>query len=294
MVEIAEILDVPVAIPASEERLLDAQEIEAAAANLKRPTAKMQLESLAKKLRKESEALKRLEASQAKAKAETTTSAPVKETALDDDEAPIVEDVTNESKAAPAPTASKPAPPPPVVAPTAASARYVPIATFAFDSGKYDSPTVSVYVSMDGVKGIPRENITCDFTPSSFDLIVRDLQGKSYRLFKENLAHDIHPETSKCVVKKDRLVVKLGKSKGEYGYDTWTDLIDKKKGKGDRDASGKRKKEDPQESIMSLMKNMYDTGDDNMKKIIGETMEKQRRGDLGKDDMTSGIGGMGL
>jgi calcyclin binding protein len=293
MVEITEILDEPVAIPASEERLLDAQEIEAAAAKLKRPTAKMQLESLAKKLRKESEALKRLEASQAKAKAasKTTASAPVKETDHDD-EAPIVEDVTNESKAAPALAATKPAPSP-VVAPTAASARYVPIATFAFDSGKYDSPTVSVYVSMDGVKGIPRENITCDFTPSSFDLIARDLQGKSYRLFKDNLAHDIDPETSKCVVKKDRLIVKLGKSKGEYGYDTWTDLIDKKKGKGDRDASGKRKKEDPQDSIMSLMKNMYDTGDDKMKKIIGETMEKQRRGDLGKDDVTSGIGGMG-
>ena len=53
-------------VPPSQERLLDAQEIEKVAATLTRPTARMQLESLAKKLRKESEALKRVEASRKK------------------------------------------------------------------------------------------------------------------------------------------------------------------------------------------------------------------------------------
>jgi len=43
------------------------------------------------------------------------------------------------------------------------------------------------------------------------------------------------------------------------------------------------------------MKDMYDEGDDNMKKMIGETMYKQRMGQLnnGKDDMMGGMGGMG-
>jgi calcyclin binding protein len=272
MVEIGEVADDE--LPPSEERLLDAKEIEAVASKLSRPTARMQLESLAKKLRKESDALKRLEASQAKRNEK------------EEEEPIVVEDVTKSASATPtqAPTpAPKPPqrpPQPPAPLPTA---RYIPIDTFAFDSGKYDSPTVTIYVSLEGVKEIPRENITCDFTKTSLDLIVRDLKGKSYRLFKDKLAHDIDPAASKFLVKSDRLVIKLGKTKGKYGYESWTELVSKKPRKED-------KKDDPQSSIMDMMKDLYETGDDSMRKIIGETMEKQRRGDLGKgtpglDDM---------
>merc|ERR1712232_1446 len=104
--------------------------------------------------------------------------------------------------------------------------------------GKYNSANVTIYISLEGVKTIPRNQITCDFTSISFDLIVSDLKGKSYRLFKDNLAHDIDPNASKLIVKVDRLIIKLGKVKGEYGYDNWTDLIDKKRKK---DNSGKKK-----------------------------------------------------
>ena len=63
MVDIEEINDT---IMPSDERLLDAEEIEKAASTLSRPTAKLQLQTLAKKLRKEAAALKRVEASKAK------------------------------------------------------------------------------------------------------------------------------------------------------------------------------------------------------------------------------------
>lgn len=262
MVDITEISD---HAPPSEERLLDAQEIEAAAASLSRPTARMQLESLAKKLRKESEALKRLEASQ---QAQT----------MEDEEMVIVEDITEDSSPAPTlPLKSEVKAPQQRTAPPAplSNAKYIPITTFAFDNGGYNSPTITIYVTLDGVKGIPRENITCDFTKTKVDLVVRDLNGKSYRLVKDNLAHDIDPANSKLLVKQDRLVIKLGKVKGKYGYDSWTDLVAKKPRKAD-------KAEDPQSSIMDMMKDLYESGDDNMRKIIGETMEKQRKGELGK------------
>jgi len=201
----------------------------------------------------------------------------------------VMEDETEKKEPAVATTKSDPAPKKessssptttkvPVTLPTA---RYIPINSFAFDSGSYNSPLVSIYVSLEGVKKIPRDQITCDFTSTSFDLIVSDLNGKNYRLYKDNLAHDIDPSTSKVVVKVDRLIIKLGKTKGEYGYDTWTDLVDKKK----KRTPGK--KEDPSASIMNLMKDLYETGDDNMRKVIGETMEKQRRGELGKDSPPS-------
>ena len=117
----------------SEERLLDAIEIEAAAAKLSRPTARMHLEALAKKLRKESDALKRVEASQ-KAKAE----------AVDDEEMIVVEDCTKDSHAPegdaykdvemasgpPPQRSTQPHPPP------SWPAKYVPITTLAFEYGQ--------------------------------------------------------------------------------------------------------------------------------------------------------------
>jgi calcyclin binding protein len=77
-------------------------------------------------------------------------------------------------------------------------------------------------------------------------------------------------------------VVKLRKVKGEYSYDNWSDITPKKI----KTAEEKEKsKKDPSAGIMDMMKDMYNDGDDNMKKIIGEAMLKSKQG--GKD------GGMG-
>ena len=56
------------------------------------------------------------------------------------------------------------------------------------------------------------------------------------------------------------------------------------------DADGKEK--DPGASLMDMMKDMYDNGDDTMKKTLGEAMvksrEKQMMGESGLDDMDTG------
>ena len=283
MVSIEEIVD---EVPASEERRLDAEAIEEVVGKVTRPTARMHLEALAKKLRRESEALRRVEQSRSKASAAAETSTEKKEDT--EEEEVVVEEVKREPK-----EEKKEVPKPVKVstpAPVVSGAKYVPIDRFMFDAGKYKSPHVTVYVPFPSGDTITKEMVSCEFTPSTFDLVISNPEGKSYRLFKDNLAHDIDPEKSKFSVKSTQVIVKLAKVKGEYGYDSWTDLVDKKKRKKDTD--GKRKKDNPSESIMSLMKDMYDSGDDKMKKIIGETMEKQRRGELGSDGR--GMGGMGM
>jgi calcyclin binding protein len=242
-----------------QERLLDAEEIRSAAALMKRPTARMHLETLAKRLQKESDALKRVENSHSMVSEEKK------------------EDSSSSSSPSPKPlpTAAPKVATPPVVS---SSVKYVPIDRFAFDAGGYNAPFVTLYIDLPAVGSIPRENIQCDFKTSSFDLIVKDLRGKSYRLFKDSLEKDIDTAKSKLVVKADKIIVKLAKVKqSDYGgYDYWSKLTDTKTTKF-------TKKEDPQSSIMSMMKQMYDEGDDNMKKIIGETMMKQQTGELGKD-----------
>lgn len=244
-----------------QERILDAEEIMGAVAHMKRPTARTQMEALAKRLQKESDALKRVEKSR-----EMESQADKKET------------LSSSTVPAQAPSPASP----PVIS---SSVKYVPIDRFAFDAGGYNAPFVTIYVDLPAVGSISRGNIQCDFKRASFDLVVKDLRGKSYRLFKDSLEKDIDPEKSKIIVKADKIIVKLAKIKqSDYGgYDYWTKLTDTKKTKDG-------KKEDPQSSIMGLMKQMYDDGDDNMKKMIGETMMKQQRGELSKD---KGLGGLG-
>lgn len=76
-------------------------------------------------------------------------------------------------------------------------------------------------------------------------------------------------------VKKNHVIITLHKVKGEYGYDSWTDLC----AKGRRKPAAAKKDANPQDSIMDMMKDLYEDGDDNMKKIIGEAMYKARKGE---------------
>jgi len=150
---------------------------------------------------------------------------------------------------------------------------YIPIINFAWDQEGYDSATISVYVDLENV-GSVKTNVSCNFTSTTFDLKIMNLNGKNYRLLNDNLEKDIDPEKSKFIVKKNKIVLKLQKIKGQYSYEHWTRLTSKK-------TQEKRKEvaKDPSGGIMDMMKEMYDEGDENMKKIIGEAMMKSKQGD---------------
>lgn len=266
----------------SDERYLDAQEIESLLAQeglIQRPSVKAHLEALAQKIRRDANAIRRLEDSQVKAAAavSTTTAATVQSQEQEQQQQ------TTASQApavATIPASSVPA------ATVSTSAKYKTIDKFSFDSGSYNSPTVTIYIPLTNIGSHPESNIHCKFTKSSFDVTILDLNGVNYRLLKDGLEHDIVPEESKMKIKANKIILKLQKVKSDYGmYDSWNELTSKKK----KTESDKNK--DPSASIMELMKDMYDQGDDNMKKMIGETMLKQREGRLdsslnkGMDDL---------
>eukprot|EP00578_Thalassiosira_sp_NH16_P020676 CAMPEP_0181100616 /NCGR_PEP_ID=MMETSP1071-20121207/13290_1 /TAXON_ID=35127 /ORGANISM="Thalassiosira sp., Strain NH16" /LENGTH=296 /DNA_ID=CAMNT_0023183361 /DNA_START=105 /DNA_END=992 /DNA_ORIENTATION=+ len=263
----------------ADERLSDADEIEAASSSVSSPTARLHLENLVTKLRREGKALRRVAASASSA-----------DNNDDDDDETKKASIPQSSSPAPAP-APKRTPAKPFRTPTS---RYQSFPTYYFDAGKYDSPIVSVMIPLEGVGRHDRDKITCEFTSGSFDLIVKDWEAgddekekKSYRLLNDNLDKDIDVAKSKLVIKANKLIIKLGKVKGEYGLDSWTALSSKKA----KTAGGAKKKDDPTAGIMDMMKDMYEDGDDNMKKMIGETMYKQRMGQLNKDDPMGGMGG---
>jgi calcyclin binding protein len=276
--------------PPSQERLWDAEEIEKFVSQLKRPTAKMQIVSLVKKLKKEASALKSIEST----------------TNTNDGVASSTPSTATTTKTNPSPVAPTPAPSPAVRAPIAlpksigttmsSSVTYISIDRFMFDAGGSSDKFVTLYLPLPGVGTVIKnkdEQIKCNFEKDSFDVTVLngDVNGKNYRIKRDNLEHDIIPEKSRYIIKADKIIVKLAKIKGEYGtFDFWSKLTDPKR---KEKKNNKTSSSDPTGSIMSMMKDMYDSGDDNMKKMIGETMLKQRNGELNNDKMDSGLGGMG-
>ena len=163
----------------------------------------------------------------------------------------------------------------PAKRPVPSIGKFIPIEDYAWDQGGYNSPTVSIFLDLPDV-GKAKSNCNVQFNKMGFDFSVTDLNGKNYRLVKDNLEKDIVPDQSTMVVKANRVILKLQKVKGDYGsYETWNQLTAKKK----RDASTEdAKKKDPMGGIMDMMKDMYEEGDENMKKIIGEAMMKSKQG----------------
>jgi len=261
MVEFEEINEKPMGKP-SNGLLEDALDIERVASSAQlRPTARARLEHLAHALRKEA----------------ASSTVPI---TMDSKEepAPISVPIVNPPRmlSVPAPSSSSS---------TATSLKYTTIESFSFDLGGYNSPTITIYVDLPNIGTVPRENISCDFSPTSFDLKVLHhpiMKDCNYRLINDSLDKEIDVALSKFIVKANKIIIKLQKKKGEYGsYDHWSDLTAKKNKKKSNEKENSDKAKDPSASIMELMKDMYDSGDDNMKKIIGETMMKQREGKLG-------------
>jgi len=302
MVEVTEIIDdeqqeqeqTQQELSPSQERLLDADEIESLCNDVaKRPSVKAHLESLVKKIRRDASALKRMEDSAARLKAgQDDKNEKVNVETKEEEE---VEEVIVEEVETAAATTAKPAsasvPPPQAPQQLSTLQKYKNIDKFLFDAGSYNSPTVSIYITSlpSQIYSLPKENITCNFTKTSFDLKILDPQNpstNSYRLVKDNLDKDINPDKCKLIIKKNKIIIKLGKVKSEYGsYESWMDLTSKKSKE-----SKAKSKADPSASIMDMMKEMYDSGDDNMKKMIGETMLKQREGKLGGEKPGMGMG----
>ena len=153
--------------------------------------------------------------------------------------------------------------------------KWNPVSSYGWDqSNKF----VTVYVSgLDGVGELPKENIVCSFEEDSFDLTVKDLNGKSYRLNVTNLDKSIDVKKSKIKVKSSRVNVMLRKVDGQYGPDHWTDL----RSKQSKEAKNRLEK-DPSAGIMDLMKDMYNSGDDKMRETIGKAMLESKK-NRGKD-----------
>ncbi|XP_062094669.1 uncharacterized protein LOC133800657 [Humulus lupulus] len=148
--------------------------------------------------------------------------------------------------------------------PSTPSVSYITLGSFSWEQ---DNDKVKLYISLEGVD---QERLETEFKPMSFDIKFHDVKGKNYRCAIPKLNKEIVPEKCKVLVKPTRVVLTLIKaSKGN-----WLDLYykeDKLKPKLD-------KERDPMAGIMDLMKNMYEDGDEDMKRTIAKAWTDARSG----------------
>ncbi|CAO2182853.1 unnamed protein product [Urochloa humidicola] len=162
--------------------------------------------------------------------------------------------------------ATAPAPEPQAAAPAPARSglNYVTLGSFSWDQ---DNDKIRIYVFLEGVE---QEKVETSFMPMSVDIKFHDVKGKNYRCAIPKLNKEIVPEKCKVVVKPTKVVVTLCKaSKGN-----WLDLYFKE----DKFKPSMDKEKDPMSGIMDLMKNMYEEGDEDMKRTIAKAWSDARSG----------------
>lgn len=146
---------------------------------------------------------------------------------------------------------------------------YDPISKFGWEQ---EGNTVKIYITsgVDGVGKIERSNIDCEFNDQTVDLRVLHFNGKNLRLKISPLNGLIDPAACKIKVKSNSLTIEMVKAKNKH----WDDIKEKKKAAGDKSTASSKnddKEGDPNASLMNMMKDLYETGDDNMKRTIAES-----------------------
>lgn len=150
------------------------------------------------------------------------------------------------------------------VSATAAALNYVTLGSFSWDQ---DNEKIKIYVFLEGVS---EEKVESNFQEMSVDVKFHDVQGKNYRIAIPKLNKEVVPEKSKVLVKPTKTIITLFKaSKGN-----WLDLHFKE----DKFKPSMDKGKDPMSGIMDLMKNMYDDGDEDMKRTIAKAWSDARSG----------------
>ena len=139
-----------------------------------------------------------------------------------------------------------------------------------------DKDTVKVYLmkGLDGIKNLGKDKIQCDFDSHSVDLKIRDFNGKNLRFRVDPLFESIAVEKCTISVKSNSITLTLAKQNQK----NWTSLkwqkAPEKKSQSESKKDPLTDESDPSASLMSLMKDLYQNGDENMKRTIAESWEK--------------------
>lgn len=139
---------------------------------------------------------------------------------------------------------------------------------------KYAAPASTFYrlylTGLDGIGKHDKHLIDCEFTDNSLDLRLLNFNGKNWRLKLVPLNGLIDPAASKLKVKSNSITLELVKANTRY----WDDVIKKKPGAPTKIPDNDERGNYPTNSLMGIMKDLYDNGDESMRRTIAEGWTK--------------------
>jgi calcyclin binding protein len=143
------------------------------------------------------------------------------------------------------------------------------IVNYAWDqSDKF----LKIYVSLNGVHDLPSENISTEYDSKLFELQILGTDKKNNVLTIKNLLFEIVPSESYHRVKTDMVILYLKKASSSQHWQYVTESEKKAK----EPKTPRFDKEEPEANLMSLMKQMYEDGDDEMKRTIAKAWTEAR------------------
>nr|CAB3227409.1 calcyclin-binding protein-like [Phallusia mammillata] len=147
----------------------------------------------------------------------------------------------------------------------------VTITSYAWDQSE---KFVKIYLSnLGGIQNIDPTNVTLNTKEQPNTVNVKNLKGKNYVFQIPKLAHAVEEPTIK--IKTDMILIMLKKQE----LRKWDVLTDKERIKKEENTvplSKQNEDADPSQSIMHMMKKMYDDGDDEMKRTIAKAWTQSR------------------
>ncbi|CAF1378729.1 unnamed protein product [Rotaria magnacalcarata] len=144
------------------------------------------------------------------------------------------------------------------------------ITVYAWDqSDKF----VKIYVqNLDGVGDLSSDQVRCSFEERVFSLEINNLKNINYLFKRGRLLNEIKPAQSTFKVKKDMVIILLAKVDAK----NWECIFRDEKKTDEKPLPKMDDSKDPGDSLMKLMKNMYETGDDEMKRTIAKAWTESR------------------
>lgn len=140
---------------------------------------------------------------------------------------------------------------------------------------------VKIYISdIPGLAAAEESQVVADFTNSSVNVKVNDLNNRNYNFSISELSGNIKPQLSKAVLKKGNIIVTMTKTITNPWEEFTMAERKKKEAKKEKEKLDEmsKKDEDPSAGIMKMMQKMYDEGDEDMKRTITKAWYESKSG----------------
>jgi len=160
------------------------------------------------------------------------------------------------------------------------------ITTYAWDQSE---KFLKLYVSVPGAAPGQESNIRFEVQAKSVDFYANDIAGKNYYFTVKGLLLPVTPDGSTFKVKNNEILLMIKKKDVGKTWPSVTELEfqDKEKNKPKMDDKAD---DDPNAGLMKMMKQMYETGDDDMKRNINKAWSEAQ--DKKKDGLGDGLPAM--